>query len=178
LRFTEEAEARGITGTRYTYVAQFFDFDGDGDLDLFEGNDYGRNVLWDNKGDGTFRAVKDHPFSREPKFTMGLTIGDWNNAGKWSVYVSNMYSHAGNRVVRLSEGVSEKTRAMLKVAAQGNQLFTMKSGVWQEEGSRLGVNEAGWAWGNQFYDIDNDGDKEIFVANGNTSHRDPEAPDF
>lgn len=178
LRFTEESDARGITGTHYTYVAQFFDLDEDGDLDLFEGNDYGRNIVWDNRGDGTFRALKDHPFGRDPNFTMGLTIGDWNNTGQWSVYVSNMYSHAGNRVVRLSESVSAKTRASLNVAAQGNQLFTMKSGVWRDEGTRLGVNEAGWAWASLFYDLDNDGDKDILVANGNTSYRDPEAPDF
>ena len=50
LRFTEESDSRGITGTRYTYVAQFFDFDGDGDLDLFEGNDFGQNLVWDNQG--------------------------------------------------------------------------------------------------------------------------------
>ena len=179
LRFTEESVMRGITGTQYTYVAQFFDFDGDGDLDLFEGHDYSPNVLWENKGDGTFRALKDHPLARDVKFTMGLTIGDWNNSGTWSVYVSNMYSHAGNRVVRLAESsVSEKTRTLLKVAAQGNQLFTMKSGTWRDEGVQLGVNEAGWAWGSSFVDIDNDGDKEIFVTNGNTSYRDPDAPDF
>ena len=178
LRFTEESEIRGIRGTHYTYVAQFFDFDGDGDVDLFEGHDYSPNVIWDNKGDGTFRALKDHPFARDVKFTMGLTVGDWNNSGTWSVYVSNMYSHAGNRVVRLAESVSEKTRAMLKKAAQGNQLFTMKSGAWQDDAIPLGVNEAGWAWGSSFLDIDNDGDKEIFVTNGNTSYRDPEAPDF
>jgi hypothetical protein len=135
-------------------------------------------VLWDNKGEGTFRALKDHPFARSLKFTMGLTIGDWNNTGKWSVHVSNMYSHAGNRVVRLAESVSEKTRALLKAASQGNQLFTMKSGTWQDDAVQLGVNEAGWAWGSVFVDIDNDGDKEIFVTNGNTSHRDPDAPDF
>jgi hypothetical protein len=178
LRFTEESVKRGITGTPYTYVAQFFDIDGDGDLDIFEGHDYSPNVIWDNKGDGTFRALKDHPFARDVKFTMGLTIGDWNNSGTWSVYVSNMYSHAGNRVVRLADSVSEKTRALLKTAAQGNQLFTMKSGTWREEGVSLGVNEAGWAWGSSFIDVDNDGDKEIFVTNGNTSHRDPDAPDF
>ena len=80
--------------------------------------------------------------------------------------------------MRLAESVSEKTRALLKVAAQGNQLFTMKSGGWQDDGVALGVNEAGWAWGSSFVDIDNDGDKEIFVTNGNTSHRDPDAPDF
>ena len=40
------------------------------------------------------------------------------------------------------------------------------------------MNVAGWAWGCLFYDLDNDGDKEIFVTNGNTSFRDPDAPDY
>ena len=37
LRFMEASDALGITGTQYTYVAQFFDFDGDSDVDLFRG---------------------------------------------------------------------------------------------------------------------------------------------
>ena len=40
------------------------------------------------------------------------------------------------------------------------------------------MNGAGWAWGCLFYDLDNNGDKEIFVTNGNTSFRDPDAPDY
>ena len=180
LRFTEESDSRGVTGTRYTYVGQFFDFDGDGDIDIFEGNDYGRNVVWGNRGDGTFQALDDHPLARDGAFTMGITIADWDNSGEWSIYLSNMYSHAGHRVVRLAESVSAAMHARLGVLARGNQLFTLAhdGGASGDRSASLGINEAGWAWGSHFFDLDNDGDKEIFVTNGNTSHVDPEAPDY
>ena len=134
LRFTEESEQRGVTGTRYTFVAQFFDFDGDGDLDLFEGNDWGTNIVWDNLGDGTFRAAMDHPLVRDSNNTMGVTIADWSNTGEWSIYLSNMYSHAGHRVVRLTESVGDDMRARLEMLTQGNQLFGGRSGPggWRE----------------------------------------------
>ena len=181
LRFTEESDARGITGTQYTYVAQFFDLDQDDDLDLVEGNDYGKNVVWDNQGDGTFRALPDHPLAKDPNFTMGFSIADWDNTGQWSLYISNMYSHAGNRVVRLAEAsMSDGMHAQIKVMAEGNQLFTLDQGIGRiaDQAHPLAVNDGGWAWGSVFYDIDNDGDKELFVANGNASFVDPEAPDF
>jgi hypothetical protein len=180
LRFTEESEARGITGTRYTYVAQFFDFDGDGDVDLFEGNDFGPNMIWDNRGDGTFRAWSDHSLAQHASNTMGITIGDWDNTGRWGVHLSNMYSHAGNRVVRLTDSVSGDMQERLETLAQGNQLFESRNdrSDWVDRGMELGVNEAGWAWASMFIDLDNDGDKEIYVTNGNTSHEDKEAPDF
>ena len=180
LRFTEASDALGITGTQYTYVAQFFDFDGDGDVDLFEGNDYGRNIVWDNTGDG-FRAFEDHPLTRHASNTMGITIGDWDNTGAWGVYVSNMYSHAGRRVLRLTESLGDVMRADLEGLAAGNQLFVQKTDGgdgWEDQARLLDVNVAGWAWGCLFYDLDNDGDKEIFVTNGNTSFRDPDAPDY
>ena len=181
LRFTEESDVRGVTGTRYTYVAQFFDFDADGDIDLFEGNDYGPNVVWDNQGDGTFRALPDHVLARAPSYTMGLSIGDWDNTGEWSLYLSNMYSHAGNRVVRVSQqSMSDEMYEQIKFLAEGNELFmsTSETGQLREVAWPLGVNDGGWAWGCIFYDLDNDGDKEIFVVNGNTSFADPEAPDY
>ena len=111
---------------------------------------------------------------------MGVTIADWDNTGEWSVYLSNMYSHAGHRVVRLTESVSAEMHARLEMLTKGNQLFTFGSetGQWQDRGVALGANEAGWAWASLFYDLDNDGDKELFVTNGNTSHTDREAPDF
>ena len=134
LRFTEASDALGITGTQYTYVAQFFDFDGDSDVDLFEGHDYGRNIVWDNTGDG-FRTLADHPLTRHASNTMGITIGDWDNTGAWSVYVSNMYSHAGRRVLRLTESLGDAMRADLEGLAAGNQLFVQNAdgGGWKDQ---------------------------------------------
>ena len=178
LRFSEESDARGISGTRYTYAAHLFDFDGDGDLDLFEGNDYGANELWDNRGDGTFRALEDHPAAGDASNTMGVAVADWDNSGRWSLHLSNMYSHAGRRVVRLAQSLGGAMQGRLGQLANGNQLFVQAPGGWDERAAALGVNEAGWAWASLFYDLDNDGDQELFVTNGNTSHRDAEAPDY
>lgn len=178
LRFTEESDARGIAGARYTYAAHLFDFDGDGDLDLFEGNDYGANDLWDNQGDGTFRALPDHPAAGDASNTMGVAVADWDNSGRWSLHLSNMYSHAGQRVVRLSDALGGEMRQRLGRLASGNQLFVQTGGLWEDQAAALGVNAAGWAWASLFYDLDNDGDQELFVTNGNTSHRDRGAPDY
>ena len=80
----------------------------------------------------------------------------------------------------LTGSVSDAMHDRLGVLARGNQLFTLgeAGGASGDRGVPLGVNEAGWAWGSHFFDLDNDGDKEIFVTNGNTSHVDPEAPDY
>jgi hypothetical protein len=180
LRFTEESDRRGIVGTRHTYVAEFFDFDDDGDLDLFEGNDFGLNVIWDNRGGGMFRALEQHPLATDASYTMGVTIADWDNTGEWSVYLSNMYSHAGQRVVRLTDSVSDEMHTRLEMLSRGNQLFSQEpeTSTWVERSVPLGINEAGWAWGALFYDLDNDGDKDIFVTNGNTSYGERGAPDL
>ncbi|MBI2919512.1 MAG: VCBS repeat-containing protein [Planctomycetes bacterium] len=179
LRFVEESDARGIKGTQFTYAAAFFDFDGDGDQDLLEGNDYGANVLWLNDGAGRFMAGTNSEFSKGTNNTMGIAISDYDNTGRWSVYISRMYSHAGNRILRLATSLDPELRDAALGMAQGNQMFELDSqGAWKETSRERAVNWADWAWACLFWDFDNDTDKDIFVANGYTSHRDKKAPDF
>ncbi|MCE9584048.1 MAG: VCBS repeat-containing protein [Planctomycetes bacterium] len=180
LRFTEESDKRGITGTQYTYVAKWWDFDFDGDLDLFEGNDYGPNHLWVNDGKGQFKDAKDHIFDADTNYTMGVTLADWENDGVWGMYISNMYSHAGNRVFLLAGGITESMRRLGLLLAQGNQFYECdpKTRQWRETSVARKVNWADWAWGCVFFDIDNDMDKDLFVANGYTTNTDPNAPDY
>ncbi|KAF0246496.1 MAG: fg-gap repeat [Planctomycetota bacterium] len=180
LRFKEESDARGIHGTQYTYCVMFWDFDGDGDIDIYEGNDFGPDPLWLNRGDGTFAEGKGHKFAEGSSYTMGCTWADWDNTGEFSLYISNMYSHAGNRIVPLAAEISPDLKSIAMVLAQGNQLFEFdrKKGTWSETGIERGVNWADWAWACLFWDPDNDGDKDIFVANGYTSNTDSSAPDF
>ncbi|MEZ6013898.1 MAG: FG-GAP-like repeat-containing protein [Planctomycetota bacterium] len=180
LRFSEESDARGITGTRYTYVATAFDFDADGDTDLFEGNDFGPNVLWRNDGAGRFTADEALGFGGVPAYTMGATLADYDNSGRWSLYVSNMSSPEGMRIVPIAPDLGARMRETVATIARGNMLYTegAAGAPWTERGVALGVNDAGWAWGCSFFDLDNDGDKDLYVTNGFTSHHDRGKPDF
>ncbi|MCE9584050.1 MAG: VCBS repeat-containing protein [Planctomycetes bacterium] len=181
LVFSEESDARGLTGTQYTYVAKFWDFDFDGDADLLECNDFGPNHLWVNDGKGHFTdSPKDNVFNKDSHYTMGVTIADYDNTGDWSVNLSDMYSHAGNRIVPLMTGVNDETRRRSAVVAAGNQFYeySRQGRQWTERGVERGVNWADWAWGSVFWDPDNDGDRDIFVANGFTTNKDKNAPDY
>lgn len=177
LEFSEESDQRGITGTQYTYVGAFFDFDGDGDTDLFEGNDFGPNHLWLNEGD-RFREDKAHVFGAGSSYTMGVTLADYDNRGAFSLYISNMYSHAAGRIVPIAADVSNNSRELAALVGYGNQLYEQDDGVWREVSAARRVNEADWAWACVFSDIDNDADKDLYVANGFNTNRDPEAPDY
>jgi len=180
LRFTEESDSRGITGTRYTYIATAFDFDADGDVDVFEGNDFGPNVLWSNDGEGHFTADTTLGFGGVPAYTMGATIADFDNSGKWSLYVSNMSSEQGARMVPIAGDLGEAMRAVVATIARGNMLYTEgePGAPWREHAVALGVNEGEWAWGCIFVDADNDADRDLFVTNGFTSHRERARGDF
>lgn len=178
LRFREVSEARGLTGTRYTFVSGFFDVDGDGDQDLLEMNDFGRNVVWRNDGLGRFVDDVDHPLAVDANYTMSLSIADRGDGRGWSFYLANMYSHAGHRLVRITDDVGPRARRALDVLKAGNQLFVQGSLGWAERAGPAGIARAGWAWASPHWDLDNDGDRDLYSANGNTSHRDAEAPDF
>ena len=177
LNFTEEGEARGIRDKRWGYAAEFFDFDSDGDLDLMVVNDFGPDNYYENRGNGVFDERPDHPLARDPAFGMGLAIADFDNEGKYSVYVSNMYSHAGNRMIAVTRTLHDDTRHKLLFSVQGNALYEPDNG-WKETAIQRGVARADWAWGCVFFDLENDGDKDLFVANGFTTHSDPSAPDY
>lgn len=177
--FLEESEARGISGTQYTYVAKAFDFDGDGDLDIFEGNDFGPNVLWLNDGSGHFTADDTLGLDGVPAYTMGVALTDLTGEGRWSLYLSNMSSSPGQRIVPVAPGLDDGMRGVVETIASGNQLYTQaEDGRWLESAGQRGIAEAGWAWGCVFWDPDGDGDPDLFVTNGFTSHSDPALPDW
>jgi len=178
LDFREEGIERGVTETLYSFVAACQDFDGDGDVDFFVGNDYGQNHFYKNNGKGGFTNDISHPFHQGRGFSMGVSIADFNNTGSYAVSLSNMYSHAGNRIIPLADNLSPKMREVLEGYAAGNSLFENKDGQWTETALERHVEYAQWAWGNIFFDFDNDRDQDLYVVNGFTSHEDPNAPDF
>ncbi len=150
--FTEVSQKAGVANEKgyYGFGVAFADVNDDGKLDLVVANDSVPNYLFLNRGDGTFEdasypsgfALKDD--GRE-QAAMGLGIGDYDNSGHLSLYVTTF---------------SDDYYALYKNEGEAN--FTDVSflaGV-----AALTIPFLGWGTG--FLDYDNDGWKDIFDANG------------
>ncbi|MBI4600792.1 MAG: VCBS repeat-containing protein [Planctomycetes bacterium] len=166
-----------INNRRFSYAAAWEDYDGDGDLDLYVANDFGRNNLYRNDG-GRFVDVADRAGVEDIAAGMSASWGDFNRDGLVDLYVGNMFSSAGQRITyqrRFKEGVSESTRASYQRHARGNSLFeNAGDGTFRDVSLEAGVTMGRWAWSSNFVDIDGDGWEDIVVANGMvTSPEDP-----
>ncbi len=150
--FTEVGEAMGLTTTRWTLTAATADVDADGDPDLFVANDYGINELYLNEDGHRFREVgRPSNLARTPKSGMNASFGDVLNRGSWTIFVSNI-SEPG-------------------VLIHGNDLWvpthdSAEAPSYRNLAGAMGVELAGFAFGAQFGDLNNDGWLDLFVTNG------------
>ncbi len=151
---------------RMSFQASWNDFDGDGDQDVYVSNDYAPDNFFRNDGDQGFKDITRESGLTGMGFGMGVSWGDYDNDGQIDVYVSNMFSKAGQRITDQVAGIDPRLREM----AQGNFLyrlddgkFTLVSGL---EKPALQVAKSGWSWGGQFLDFDNDGFQDIYATSG------------
>ena len=102
-----------------------------------------------------------------PANGMSADWGDYDNDGHFDLYVANMYSKTGRQVLPLYPDLNETVRKKLVFSVQGNSLYkNLGNGKFVERGRDVGAAIAGWAWGSNFLDYDNDGWLDIHVANG------------
>ena len=151
---------------RKTLHSGWSDFDKDGDQDLYVCNDFAPDDFFLNDGSGTLKRANESVGFSEPACGMGVAWGDHNNDGFTDAYISNMYSKAGKRITREFSELNPDLAGM----AAGNYLyegsatgFRLVSG---SKGHHKSVAKAGWSWGGQFADIDNDGFQDLHVAAG------------
>lgn len=171
--FRDATAARGLdrNNTRYSFAASFEDFDRDGDPDLYVANDFGRNNLYRNEG-GTFVDVAAAAGVEDISAGMGVSWGDADGDGRFDLYVSNMYSSAGNRIAyqrRFQEGASDEVRAAYLRHAHGNTLFRNRGdGSFEDRtgASPIGPAMGRWAWGALFADVNGDGWQDLLSPNG------------
>ena len=127
-----------------TQTAAWGDYDNDGDLDLYIGNESSRALsapcqLFENNGDGTFTDVAASARVQNHRLTKSVVWGDYNNDRLPDLYVSNL--EKGNRLYRNN----------------GDGTFT-------DEGSRLDVRAPLRSFPSWFWDYDNDGALDIYVS--------------
>ena len=129
--------------------AAFFDYDADGDPDLYFVNgaplpgyvsqEIPTNCLYRNNGDGTFTDVTEKAGIGDTGYGHGCTVGDYNNDGQLDLYVTN---YGTNRLYRNN----------------GDSTFT-------EVAESAGVTEPRWSTSCAFADYDRDGNLDLYVVN-------------
>lgn len=144
--FTEVSASRGITQKEPTLASLFFDFDGDGDVDLYVGNDMGSmnpDRLYKNEGTGMFHdASEAHGLTLYGTDTMGVDVGDADGDGTTDLVVSDF----------------RELPARLVLCPRLELPCDM-----------IGINEASAEsvkWGIGLLDLDQDGDLDIFTTGG------------
>jgi hypothetical protein len=163
-RFEDTGEKAGARLFKNTFQATWGDYDKDGDPDLYCANDFAPNNLLRNDG-GVFTDVTEASGTLDQGFGMGAAFGDYDNDGRQDLYVSNMYSKAGLRITAGLPGLNEGLRR----SARGNTLFRNRAAGFEivsAPDGPLRVHQAGWSWGGQFADFDNDGWLDIYVTSG------------
>lgn len=152
--FTDVSSAAGIANPAGKGLGLTFgDFDQDGYTDIFVANDTVRNFLYHNNRNGTFTDVSygagiGFDPNGKPRAGMGADCGDINGDGLLDIFVTNFSNELNalfeNRGSLVFEEVTEK-------AGLGSGLLPL-------------------GFGAKLFDFDNDGNVDIFVANG---HVDP-----
>ena len=150
--FTDVSVKAGVSDPNnyYGLTAVFADVNNDGKPDLIVADDSTPNYLYLNKGNGTFEDVSyasGYALDENGRETasMGIAVGDYRNNGLLDLY-NTVFSDDYNPLYRNDGG--------------GN--FTDIS-------YRMGIAEVTipfLGWGTGFLDFDNDGWKDLFVANG------------
>ncbi len=146
-KFEDVTDKMAVGTTRWTLAAASADFNDDGWTDIYLANDYGPEELYLNDHGRRF-VLTTAGLESESKSGMSVTLGDAFNRGRIDAFVTNI-SERGylfqNNNLRLNQ-MNESQR--FRNVAEG------------------AIADAGWAWGAQFGDFNNDGANELFVANG------------
>ena len=148
--FEDVTESSGLLSFHPTQTAAWGDFDNDGWLDLFIGNetsDQGGphpSELFRNNGDGTFTDIAASAGVQAMQYVKGVVWGDFNNDDLLDLYVSNW--EAENHLYQ-NEGPD-------------------KTGVWRfvDVAGRAGVQAPIVSFPAWFWDYDNDGHLDLFVS--------------
>ncbi len=164
------AESKASTGKRNSFAATWLYADGDALPDLYVANDFGANNLLRNKGDGNFEEIAKENGAADFATSMGVASGDLDNDGSPEIYVANMYSKMGRRIIgQVSEDdYGPGVYKQIKGACAGNRLYKRgpDGGQYKEWSEPWGINDIGWAYAPAIADLNNDGLLDLHATTG------------
>ncbi len=174
-KFTDVSAKAGIYGSRIAFGlgVTVGDINQDGWLDIYVSNDFfERDYIYLNNHDGTFRETLTDMMGSVSAASMGGDMADINNDHFPEIFTTDMVPEHNDRLKtkttfdswesyksNVDNGYHHQfTRNMLQL--------NNTDGTFSEIGRLAGVYATDWSWGSLMTDLDNDGLKDIFVANG------------
>lgn len=149
------------------------DIDKDNWPDLYISNDFfERDYLYINNQDGTFREVLEEQIAETSMGAMGADIADLNNDGYSEIYVTEMTAQYPERqrtktLFQSWESYQKNYQnGYYRQFARNTLQLNNRNSTFSEIGRYAGVHHTDWSWGALIFDMDRDGQKDIFVANG------------
>ena len=145
----------------------------DGWSDMFISNDFfEKDYLYINNKDGSFSESLEEYLNEISMGSMGADMADLNNDGYPEIFVTEMLPDRHDR--RVSKAVFDSWDKYQFSLNQGyfhqfnrNALQLNNQNNSFSEISRItGLDATDWSWGALIFDMDNDGNKDVFVANG------------
>ncbi|MCC6727326.1 MAG: VCBS repeat-containing protein [Saprospiraceae bacterium] len=177
--FTDVTDISGIDASviGYGLGVATGDINQDGWPDIYIGNDFHENdYLYLNvpgpNGGRAFKEVLTEQIQHTSQFSMGVDIGDINNDA-WSDIISLDMLPDDPAILKSSLGEDDYALNLFKLGYGYNQQFARNNlqlnkgdGHFQEIGMFAGVHATDWSWTSLFMDFDDDGWKDLFIANG------------
>ncbi len=174
-KFTDVSAEAGIFGSTIGFGlgVMIGDIDQDGWMDIYVSNDFfERDYVYLNNHDGTFRETMVSMMRSNSAASMGGDMADINNDHYPEIFATDMLPEHMDRLKTkttfdswdsykssVDNGYHHQfTRNMLQL--------NNADGTFSEIGRLAGVSATDWSWGALIADLDNDGLKDIFVANG------------
>ena len=138
--FNDHTESSGTGDQAVAMGSVFYDFDLDGDDDLYLTHDAQvPYILFENMGNATFQNISQEANVNYAGFGMGVDVADYNLDGYMDMYITNLYDN---------------------VLYQNNG-----DGTFTDVAPLFGVNDPGMGWGTVWADFDNDRYPDIYVSN-------------
>jgi enediyne biosynthesis protein E4 len=173
--FVDVSKEAGIYGSKIGFGlgVSVGDVNKDGWPDIYVSNDFfERDYLYINNKNGTFTEALENEMREISLGAMGADMADINNDAYPEIFVTEMTPEGNPR---------QKTKAMFESwdryemklnngyyhqFARNTLQLNNQNGSFSEIGRLSGVSMTDWSWGALIMDLDNDGWKDIFVANG------------
>lgn len=175
IKFTDVSEEAGIYGSLIGFGLGITigDVNNDNWPDIYISNDfYERDYLYINQKNGTFKEDLENQMPHTSLSSMGADIADINNDGNLDIFVTDMLPGDDRRLKTTSvfEGYNlvdlKLKQGFWHQYMRNNLHLNNGDGSFSEIGQLAGVHATDWSWGALIFDMDNDGLKDLFVANG------------